>query len=563
MSSESASRDKIVTPVETTSSSIKSSARRSTALQAAALLSVLYFLSKLTGLVQQQIIMAVLPTKATDAYTAAFRLTDFVNYLVAGGALSITFIPLFTELCESGREKEGWNFFSTLLLLMGLITTTVVVICVFAAAPLMHLFAPGLDGPKHPAGTFDLAVQMSQIILPGQIFFILGGLLVGVLNAQKRFGATGFTGALYNVVAIIGAVILWKITGKEVAFAWGILLGAFAGYLILPLWAVLSGPRELRPSWQFSLRHPLLKQYFLTALPIMLGVSFPIVDQIVIGYFASEGSGWLTYLGAGNRLMIVAQSVLAQAAAVAAFPYLASNSAAQDWQKLADFVRQGLRRLTFITLPLATWMMLTSRPTVDLLYGYGKFKGFASLHDTAVAYAFYSVGLFAWAGQQLIARGFYALKDTRTPTIIGSVITLFFFIPLVKFCSLQDNPVLFLALATSIGACVHFSAMLIAFERKLTRDYQANLDAQRVCGTLLRTTAACALMGIAGLIGLMCSDFLPLHGKMLSLARFALISLLSWPVFAVASSRFNIPEFDWIWTRLAGKITSRLRHKSL
>ncbi len=128
--------------------------RRSTALQAAALLSALYFLAKLTGLVQQQIIMAVLPTGATDAYTAAFRLTDFVNYLVAGGALSVTFIPLFTELRETEREDEGWKFFSTLFWILGVVITVVVTVCIWKAASLMQIFAPGLDGPKHPAGTF-------------------------------------------------------------------------------------------------------------------------------------------------------------------------------------------------------------------------------------------------------------------------------------------------------------------------------------------------------------------------------------------------------------------------
>ena len=119
-------------------------------------------------------------------------------------------------------------------------------------------------------------------------------------------------------------------------------------------------------------------------------------------------------------IVIVAQSVLAQAASVAAFPYMASDSAAQDWQKLADFIRTGLRRLTFITLALSTWMLLTARPTVNLLFAYGEFDKPDALGATAIAYALYSLGLFAWAGQQLVARGFYALKDTRTPTIIRS-----------------------------------------------------------------------------------------------------------------------------------------------
>jgi putative peptidoglycan lipid II flippase len=559
VSSPLASQEPTSAPDEASSTALNTAPVKghSTALQAALLLSALYFLSKLTGLFQQQIIMAALPRYATDAYVAAFRLTDFVNHLVAGGALSITFIPLFTELRERKSDEEAWQFFSSLLLLMGLIVTALVIICVLKAELLMSWIAPGLK----KSGDFQLAVLMSQIILPGQIFFVLGGITVASLNAQKRFGATGFTGALYNVVAVIIAVIWWQVTGEPTAFAWGILVGAFAGYVLLPFGAVLSGPPELRPQWHFRFppRHPLFKTYFLTALPIMFGVSFPIVDQIVIGYFASEGSGWMTYLSNGNRLMIVAQSVLAQAAAVAAFPYLASDSAAQDWQKVADFLRQGLRRLMFITLVLSTWMVLTASPIVDLIYAYGKYKDPQALHETAIAYAFYSMGLFAWAGQQLVARGFYALKDTRTPTIIGSIITIGFFIPLVWFCAQQSHPVLLLALATSIGACVHFSAMLVAFENKLQNDYGAELGAHRVCGTLLRTVMACVLMGIAGLIGLHFCQYLPLQGKTGSLVSFLIISLAAWPTLVLACRRFGIPEFEWLWNRVAGKVTARLR----
>lgn len=527
-------------------------------LKAAAILSVLYFLSKLTGLFQQQIISATLERPQTDAYIAAFRLTDVVNYLIAGGALSITFIPLFTELREKGREDEAWKFFSSLFMVLGLLTAGVVLFAWIAAAPLMSLLAPGLKSSSHPPGTFDLAVVMSQIILPGQIFFVTGGIIVAALNAQKRFAATGFTGALYNVVAVLVAVALWVLTKDPTAFAWGILLGAAAGYLLLPLIAVLTGPRELRPRWHWSFRHPMLRQYFWTALPIMLGVSFPVIDQVIVGYFASEVGGGLTYLGNGNRLMIVAQAVLAQAASVAAFPYLASDSAAQDWTRMATFLRQGLRRLMLITLPLSTLMVLTARPTVDLLFGYGKYKGFIPLHETAVAYAFYSIGLFAWTGQQLVARGFYALKDTKTPTIIGSVITVVFFIPLVRLCVSGPEPIMLLALATSIGACVHFVAMIIALEKKLAQPtYGVALGSHRVCGTLLRTATACLLMGITGLIVLRLLDGLSLHGKTGSLIKLFAISAVSLPVFAIAANRFQIPEWAWLSNRVIGRLKRR------
>ncbi len=526
-------------------------------LKAAVLLSALYFLSKLTGLFQQQVLLGSLKPYATDAYNAAFTLPDVVNYAIAGGALSSTFIPIFTELRERGREKESWEFFSALATLMTLVTTAFVVVCVVFAAPLTRLFTPGLDGPEHDPRTFHLAVEMTQVILPGQIFFYVGGLLVGVLNAQKRFGATGFTGATYNVVAIIVAVTLWKLTGEPIAFAWGLLIGAFVGNFMLPLNAAMTGPREMRPRFRPNFRwgDPLIKQFFVTALPIMVGVSFPVVDQIIVRAFASYlADGTLTHLSAGNRLMIVAQSVLAQAASVAAFPYLASNSAARDWQKLADFLRIGLRRLIFITLPISTLMILTARPTVSLLFGHGEFNTPVAIHNTSIAYALYTLGLFAWAGQQLVARGFYALKDTKTPTIIGSVITVFF-IFVAWLCCKTSSPIPALALATSVGACTHFGAMTLALKKKLAAaPYGVELGPHRVAGTLLRTATACLMMGAVGAIVATLLNFLPLDGKVGDLVHLVVISAASLPAFALAARRFDIPEWKWLWGRVASRI---------
>lgn len=535
-------------------------------LKAAALLSALYFLAKLTGLFQQQIITASLPRYATDAYSAAFSPTDFVNYFIAGGALSITFIPIFVELRERGEEEQAWAFFSTLATLMLLVTGAVIALCVVFAEPLTQFLTPGLDGPNRAVNVLPLAVAMTKIILPAQIFFYLGGLVVGVLNAQKRFGATGFTGAIYNVVAVVVAVALWKLTNNPISFAWGILIGAITGNFLLPVAAAWRGPEEFRPRFRanFHFRHPLIKRFFLIALPIMLGVSFPVMDQIIVKRFASSLSdGVLTYLWNSNRLMLVAQSVLAQAASVAAFPYLASDSAARDWKGMAAFIRQGLRRLMFITLPISVLMVLTARPTVDLLFGYGQFNAFEPLHQTATAYAFYSIGLFAWAGQQLVARGFYALKDTKTPTIIGSAITILFFIPLVAFCSRLPNPTLALPLATSLGACVHFAAMTLALETKLAgASYNVALGTERVCGALLRGLCACAVMALVGLFVMKWSDALPLHGKFGDLLRIAVISAAALPAFAFAAQRFDIPEWKWLWKRVGRRQKTEVRSQN-
>jgi putative peptidoglycan lipid II flippase len=537
-------------------------------LQAAIILSGAFLLSRVSGFVQLTLIKALLPPHAFDAYTAAFRLPEIVNHLVAGGALSITFIPIFTHLREADAgdgtrdgSRQAWKFFSTIATIMGLALLLLVAVCVIFAEPLVAASSPGLLEPSK-ARTFSLAVEMTRVMLPAQLFFYLGGMVVGVLNAHKRFGAAGYTGLVYNLSAIAFGFLAWKWMGAA-GWAWGILIGAACGLLVLPLWASLSGPREERVRYSPSLdwRMPEVRRFYVNVLPIALGVSLPVVDQVIVGFFASSlPTGQLGNLYLGNRFMLAPLGIVAQAASVAAFPFLASDSAARDWTSFSEFLRFGLRRLLFLTLPLSVSLILIAQPLLSL-FRYGQF-GSTDSQQVAVAFAFYCVGLFAWAGQQLSARGFYALQDTRTPTIIGSLLALLFFVPLCAFVVRQGWGVAGLAMATSIGAGAQFVAVTIALDRRLRRKaYNAPLKLERVLGTMFRTGAACAVMAVAGLL----VDALLLQvlagtpggtsgaGKGGQFARLIIVSIVAWSAFVFAAARFRIPEWFWLREKILKK----------
>lgn len=561
------------------------------ALQAAALLSVLYFLSRLVGLVQNAIINSTLPSSATDAYWAAFALPDFINYLVAGGALSITFIPIFTQLQQTGREREAWRFFSTVATLMGGLLIVLLILAELFARPLVAIARSGfLDRPE----VFELTVAMTRVLLPAQWFFYIGGLLVGVLNAYKRFGASGWTGAVYNSVAIVVAIILLQFGAGPIAFAWGILIGAIIGNFLLPLLAARKAPPEQQPQFSFAIdvTSPHVSKYFLNAVPIMIGVSLPVVDQLVVGWFATFlHEGAITHLTTGNRVMIAAQGIVGQAASVAAFPFLAAYVANENWSEFSKFMRDGLRRLLFLTLPLSVLLILLARPIITILFGYGQFNNAMALNETSLAFAFYCVGLFAWTAQQLVARGFYAMQDTFTPTIIGSALTIFFFVPLIYlmvylstlgdhmalrlvagfsagstthaasvFGSMGNSGVLGLAAATSIGASAHLLAMSIALEKRLSRrPYASPLRLEKVAGLALRTICACAVMGGAGVLAsIMLAGILP-SGKFGALLQIAAVGLVGLVVFAVCAKLFAIPEWNWLTRKFTAKLSRRGR----
>ena len=536
-------------------------ARPSRSGQAVLILSALYVLSRFIGLLQSVLISALMPASATDAYNYSFDLPNYLNYLVAGGAISLTFIPTFTRLWDKGKEAEAWRFFSTLMCLMSAILFAVTALMMVFAPQLVDLTKPGLsqlgaNGLLDPqkAATRELTIQMTRVILPAQCFFYSGGLMLGVLNTFKRFGSTGWTGAIYNLVAIAVAVPLWFLTRDPVVFAWGILVGAFVGNFALPWMSLHSGPRSQRPRFRliFDVGNPSVKRFFVLTLPIMLGVSLPVVDMFVVGYFASSlDTGTLTHLNNGNRLMIAAQGVVGQAVAVASFPFLASMVAAGNYAEFSEFLRVNLRRLMFITLPLSVLLVLGATPICSLIFGWGKYNDPAKIGETALSFAFFTIGLFAWAAQGLVSRGFYALGDTRTPTIIGSALTILFFVPLCALSMRYKLGALGLSLATTIGAAAYFTVALVALEAKLKqRKYGAPIGLELLSGTLLRTLSACALMGLAGGMALL------LGKEVIPTTKGGDLLLLGWVwiiaafVFCAASAQFEIPEWAWLRARL-------------
>jgi len=533
-------------------SASKSSGRAGAPLRAAAVLSLLYFLSRFIGLFQTAIISALLPAYALDAYKRAFSLPDLLNYMVAGGALSLTFLPTFSSLWDKGKEAQAWRFYSALASLMSVVLVV--------ATLLLMAFAPVLVARTNPdiaikgkETTLALTIAMTRVMLPAQLFFFLGGLMTALLNTFKRFGASGWTGAVYNVVALLVAVPMWFGSHNPLAFALGITLGAFVGNLLLPWLALQRGARAQRPRfvWQLDIQNPSVLRFFRLAIPIMLGVSFPVVDMKIVQYFTTGEFGRFAHIDNANRLMIAAQSLLGQAAAVAALPFLASQVAANDYRAFSEFLRSGLRRLLFITLPISVLLILCAEPIVSLVFGWGKFNRPYKIEETAACFAFFCVGLFAWGAQGLVARGFYALGDTKTPTIYGSLLTVVFFAScsFLKRSGLEGGALLSaFALATSLGAAAQFAGLLVLLDWRLSgKRYGAPLDLARIAGTLVRTFVACFLMGVAGVLALLLARPIVSDGK------FAQLLLLVWTggvatfVFVSAANRFEIPE--WLWLR--------------
>src|SRR3989337_1620100 len=168
-------------------------------------------------------------TPETDAYFVAFTIPDFLNYLLAGGSLSITFIPIFARYLAEGKEEEGFRSFSTIATVMGIGMLFFIVLGEFLAGRVIPLIAPGFP-PEQAA----IAARLTRIVLPAQIFFYLGGLLMAVQYARKQFFVPALATPGYNAGIILGGLLLGREHGMA-GVAPGVVAGAFLGNFALQL----------------------------------------------------------------------------------------------------------------------------------------------------------------------------------------------------------------------------------------------------------------------------------------------------------------------------------------
>lgn len=441
--------------------------------------------SRLLGVVRNAVISHRLGQKfEADVYYAAFQLPDLLFYLVAGGALSSAFIPVFTEHLATGREREAWRIFSTVACVMFVLVGAFVVVGWVFAPLLMQLVVPGASAEK-----IAQTVPLTRILLPAQLCFFLGGLLMGAQQAHQRFLIPALGPVIYNVGIIVGGIALVPWLGTA-GLVWGALGGALVGNFLLQAWAV----RRLGAIFtvSFHARNPAVMKVWRLMLPVVLGVALPQVSIWVNRAFASAlGDGPLAALTNANQLMQVPLGVFAQAMAVAIFPTLSAQAARGELTHLRETASAGIRSLLFLTVPVSLWMLLLARPTVALLLQHGKF-GPDDTRLTATALAYYCLGIFAWSAQSILSRAFYALQDTRTPVVIGTAVTILF-VPLNwLLMSPAGLGIRGLALATSIAATLNCLVMLWVLARRLQ-----GFEGKRLARSLAQIGMAAAISGLA------------------------------------------------------------------
>lgn len=386
---------------------------------AALIVSAGVLISRILGQLREVIFASLLGANAsTDEYVAAFAIPDFLNYLLAGGFLSITFIPILSRYLADDDEAGGWEALSAIIRPLAIGMVGLVAIGWIAAPQIIELIFPRFS-QEQVANT----IYFTRIILPAQVFFVLGALFSAVQYTKGVFTIPTLAPIIYNLGIIAGGVG-YALTNDEASpegFVWGALIGAFIGNFALQWWG--AHRVGMRLTMRIPWRHPVLKEYLLIAFPLMIGQSIVVLDETfmrVFGQFVSEGAA--TELNYARRTMLVPVGVVAQAAGVAAYPFLARLFAEGRMYEMKNTVDKTLRYVLILSMMATALVAAMTIPIVRSLFERGKFSAESTI-GTAEALFFYALAIPVWGGLQILNRAFYARREMWTPVIVGSAAT--------------------------------------------------------------------------------------------------------------------------------------------
>jgi putative peptidoglycan lipid II flippase len=416
-------------------------------------------LSRITGLVREIIGFSMFGAgSAMDAFQVAWRIPNFLRRLFAEGAFSQAFVPVLAEYRASRGEDATRALGDRVASVLAVVLFVVTVVGVIGAPLLVYATASGFA--KNPA-QFALTVDLVRITFPYIFFISLVALAAGILNTFSAFKTPAFTPVLLNLSVIAAALFIAPHVDPPIlALAWGTFLG---GVLQLIFQVPALKRVGMLPRFRWNPSDEGVVRILSLMAPALLGVSVAQISILLntqIASFLAEGSvSWLT---AADRLMEFPAAMLGVALGTVLLPSLVKQHAAEDRAAFSALLDWGLRLALVLTLPAALALALLAVPLIATLFQHGKFTA-QSVIMTSHALIAYAVGLAGIILVKILAPGFYARQNIKTPVKIA-IATLV----VVQLCNLAFVPWLKhagLALSTGLGACFN-AGLLFYFIRR-------------------------------------------------------------------------------------------------
>ena len=372
-------------------------------------------LSRISGLARDMVFAGLIGAGvAADAFYVAFRTPNFLRRIFGEGAFSQAFVPVFTEYKTRNTQEEVREFLDRMAGIFGLVLFVVTLAGVLAAPFIVYALAPGFSGEK-----YDLTVAMLRITFPYILFISLVGMAAGILNTYGRFAAAAFTPVLLNL-SMIGAA-LWlapRMHNPVMALAWGVFIAGVAQLLFqLPFLARLG----LLPRPRLKRGHDGVARVFKLMLPAIFGVSVAqintLINTILASFLVTGSVSWLYY---SDRLMEFPLAVFGIALATVILPSLSHQYTNGDKREFSRLLDWALRWVILIGVPATVALVLLAGPLLTTFFHYGAF-GEQDVRMSAQALIAFSAGLLGFILVKVLAPGFYARQDTKTPVRIGVI----------------------------------------------------------------------------------------------------------------------------------------------
>ena len=456
-------------------------------IKSAGIIGLSTFTSRVLGLLRDVFSASMFGTGLVwDAFLIAFMVPNLLRRLLGEGALTGSFIPVFTEYLHKRPKEEVWKLVSIIFTLLILGLLVLVLLGIWVVSLVLNNFSL--------SAKTSLILRLTRIMLPYIFFVSLAALSMGILNSFKHFvlPALGpvilnicWIGALFYLCPRFGHSLEQKILGLAI----GILAGGVAQLAIQIPALIKKGFNRFNIRFNLNLAHPGVRRVGYLMAPAVLGLAVTqinVVVDVILGLILGHGA--ISALYYGNRLMQLPLGIFGIAMGTAVLPTMAQHVAKNEIEKLKTTLSFALRMVFFITIPAAVGLMSLRLPIMKALFQHGNFSSLSTARAANTLF-FYSLGLFSYAGIKVIVPCFYSLQDTKTPVKIGIIALVSnIVLNLILMGPLRESG---LALATAISSTINLTALFLILRKKI-----GNLDGRKILFSFKRILFSALVMGI-------------------------------------------------------------------
>ncbi|MGY0218271.1 murein biosynthesis integral membrane protein MurJ [Endozoicomonadaceae bacterium StTr2] len=384
-------------------------------LRSSLVVGVMTMLSRVLGLVRDVVIAGYFGSSASaDAFFVAFKIPNFLRRLFAEGAFSQAFVPVLSEYRTKRSPEEVRELVRRVSGTLGGVLLAVTALCMLLSPWLIMLFAPGF---RDDVVKLELAGEMLRITFPYLLLISLTALAGGILNSYNRFAVPAFTPVLLNL-SLIGAAVYMSphFDVPVVALAWGVVIAGAAQLLLqLPFLMRL----RLLPMPRWGRQHEGVSRIMTLMIPALFGVSVSqinlLLDTVLASFLETGSVSWLYY---SDRLSELPLGIFGIAIGTVILPSLSRKHAADTPEAFSATLNWAMRLVMLIGIPAAVALFLLAEPLITTLFHYGEMQDRDVLMATLSLRA-YSFGLLAFMLIKVLAPGYFARQDTKTPVRIA------------------------------------------------------------------------------------------------------------------------------------------------